>query len=78
MRTYQYVGERVRMRQRKPGWPCRSVSKRELGFILCVYVYVRERRRVDESVVLLNFKEVIWESEGVLSAKSGVDPRGCQ
>lgn len=27
---------------------------------------------------LLNFKEAIWESEGVLSAKSGADPRGCQ
>lgn len=26
-------------------------------------------------MLLLNFKEAIWESEGVLSAKSGADPR---
>lgn len=78
MRTYQYVSECVREWETERIWPCRSVSKRALGLIFGVYVCVREGGRGDGSVVLLNFKEAIWESEGVLSAKSGADPRGFQ
>lgn len=55
---------------------CRFVSKRGLGFIFGVYVCVREGGRGDGSVVFLNFKEVIWEFEGVFFVKFGVDFRG--
>ena len=50
-------------------WVCGSVS----GLIFCACL-CQGPGKGDESVLLLNFKEAIWESEGVLSAKSGADP----
>lgn len=44
-----------------------------------MHLFVSERGgRGDKSVILLNFKEEMWESEDVLSPESGADPRGHQ
>ena len=52
-------------------WVCGSES----GLLFCTCL-CQGTGKGDESVLLLNFKGAIWESEGVLSAKSGADPRG--